>query len=103
MFPTYRDYESQTNEDGSRLKPWISLSGDDDGKHYLLYPQSEDKEDWNYDIETIIDTGDFFQMFLFAEGKSPEVPFHGITSRYNYFEFLRQFSKKQNMIKKNIS
>merc|ERR550534_2831897 len=51
------DYESQTNEDGSRLKPWISLSGDDDGKHYLLYPQSEDKEDWNYDIETIIDTG----------------------------------------------
>jgi len=51
------DYESQTNEDGSRLKPWISLSGDDDGKHYLLYPQSEDKSDWNYDIETIIDTG----------------------------------------------
>ena len=48
------------------MKPWISLSGDDDGKHYLLYPQSEDKEDWNYDIETIIDTGDFFQMFLFA-------------------------------------
>ena len=75
MFPTYRDYESQTNEDGSRLKPWISLSGDDDGKHYLLYPQSEDKEDWNYDIETIIDTGDFFQMFLFAEGKSPEAKF----------------------------
>jgi len=51
------DYESQTNEDGSRLKPWISLSGDDDGKHYLLYPQSEDKNDWNYDIETIIETG----------------------------------------------
>ena len=48
------------------MKPWISLSGDDDGKHYLLYPQSEDKEDWNYDIETIIDTGEFFQMFLFA-------------------------------------
>ena len=42
------------------MKPWISLSGDDDGKHYLLYPQSEDKEDWNYDIETIIDTGEFF-------------------------------------------
>ena len=48
------------------MKPWISLSGDDDGKHYLLYPQSEDKEDWNYDIETIIDTGEFFQMFLLA-------------------------------------
>ena len=48
------------------MKPWISLSGDDDGKHYLLYPQSEDKEDWNYDIETIIDTGDFFSNVLFA-------------------------------------
>ena len=36
-------------------------------------------------------------------GKSPEVPFHRITSSYSYFEefeFLRQFSKKQNMIKK---
>jgi hypothetical protein len=35
--------------------------------------------------------------------KSPEVPFHIITSSYSYFEefeFLRQFSKKQNMIKK---
>ena len=38
------------------------------------------------------------------KGKSPEVPFHGITSSYSYFEviwILRQFSKKQNMIKKN--
>ena len=35
--------------------------------------------------------------------KSPEVPFHRITKSYSYFEefeFLRQFSKKQNMIKK---
>ena len=57
VFSMYRDYESQTNEDGSRLKPWISLSGDDDGKHYILYPQTEDKDDWKYDIETIIETG----------------------------------------------
>ena len=35
-----------------------------------------------------------------SKGKSPEVPFHGITFPYSYFEFLRQFSKKQNMIKK---
>jgi hypothetical protein len=35
--------------------------------------------------------------------KYPEVPFHGITFSCSYFEefdFLRQFIKKQNMIKK---
>ena len=35
-----------------------------------------------------------------------EVPFHRITSSYSYFEefeFLRKFSKKQNMTEKNIS
>jgi hypothetical protein len=40
---------------------------------------------------------------LVFKDKSPEVPFHRITSSYSYFEefeFLRQFSKKQNMIKK---
>ena len=39
----------------------------------------------------------------FFKDKSPEVPFHGITSSYSYFEefeFFCQFSKKQNMIKK---
>ena len=72
-----RDYESQTNEDGSRLKPWISLSGDDDGKHYLLFPQSEDKDDWNYDVETLIETGKTiyiiivrYFLFFFKIGKN---------------------------------
>ena len=35
--------------------------------------------------------------------KSPEVPFHRITLSYSHleeFEFLRQFSKKQNLTKK---
>jgi hypothetical protein len=41
------------------LKPWISLSGDDDGKHYVLYPTSEDKDDWTYDKNLIIETGNF--------------------------------------------
>ena len=39
-----------------------------------------------------------------SKGKSPEVPFHGITSSYSYFEVIWIFapiSKKQNMIKKN--
>ena len=38
-----------------------------------------------------------------SKDKSPKVPFHRITLSYSYFEefeFLRQFSKKQNMIKK---
>jgi hypothetical protein len=40
---------------------------------------------------------------LIHKDKSPKVPFHRITSSYSYFEefeFLRHFSKKQNMIKK---
>ena len=38
-----------------------------------------------------------------CKDKSPEVLFQRITSSYSYFEdfeFLRQYSKKQNMIKK---
>ena len=46
----------RTSED-LPLKPWISLSGDDDGKHYVLYPTSEDKNDWTYDKNLIIETG----------------------------------------------
>ena len=40
---------------------------------------------------------------LYVKDKSPEVPFRRITSSYSYFEefeFLRQFTKKQNMMKK---
>ena len=42
-------------------------------------------------------------MYLFDKVKSPKFPFQGITLSYSYFEefkCLRQFSKKQNMIKK---
>ena len=59
-----REYGSQTTEDGRVVKPWISLSGDDDGKHYILYPDSEDTDVWTYSIEMIIDTG----MSLTQEG-----------------------------------
>ena len=45
FYTLYREYGSQTTEDGRLVKPWISLSGDDDGKHYLLYPESEDTDD----------------------------------------------------------
>ena len=41
------------------------------------------------------------QILTYGKDKSLEGPFHRITSLYSYFEefeFLRQFSKKQNMI-----
>ena len=50
------DYAAQKNEDGTSVKPWISLSGDDNGRHYILYPSSEDKNDWTYNQELIIDS-----------------------------------------------
>ena len=40
------------------MKPWISLSGDDDGKHWVLVPQSEDPSDFGYDVNLVVDTGD---------------------------------------------
>ena len=51
------DYETQLLENGDKRKPWISLSGDDDGNHYVLYPKTEDKVDWEYDMYLIIETG----------------------------------------------
>ena len=41
------------------MKPWLLLSGDDDGKHYIMTPQSEDRDDWNYDLELLVETGNF--------------------------------------------
>ena len=32
------------------------LSGDDDGKHYILTPDSEDPTDWSYTKHVLIDT-----------------------------------------------
>ena len=54
---SFRDYE--TLQDGTKSKPWISLSGDDDGNHYVMYPKSEDPYDWEYDLQLIIETGTF--------------------------------------------
>ena len=51
-----RDYANQETEFGL-MKPWISLSGDDDGKHYVLYPSSEDRNDFTYEKHMIIETG----------------------------------------------
>jgi len=37
-------------------KPYIMLSGDDDGKHYVLEPFTEDPEDWRYHKHLLVDT-----------------------------------------------
>ena len=52
------DYAAQQTESGEPVKPFISLSGDDDGKHYILYPTSEDKEDWTYEKYLLVERGD---------------------------------------------
>ena len=57
VFPSA--YSEEVTAEGLPLKPWISLSGDDDGKHYILYPVNEDKEDWTYEKHLIIETGFF--------------------------------------------
>lgn len=39
------------------MKQWILLSGDDDGNHYMVYPTSEDRDDWNYETHLLVATG----------------------------------------------
>merc|ERR1712107_710579 len=34
----------------------IAISGDDDGVHYIMFPKSEDPENWEYDIQVMVDT-----------------------------------------------
>merc|ERR1711992_361676 len=41
---------------GPQPKPWIAISGDDDGVHYIMFPKSEDPENWEYDIQVMVDT-----------------------------------------------
>lgn len=38
-------------------KPYIIVSGDDDGKHYILTPNSQDPNDWTYTKNVLVDTG----------------------------------------------
>lgn len=38
-------------------KPVIVLSGDDDGRAYVLKPSSTSHGDWTYDKETFLDVG----------------------------------------------
>lgn len=84
----YSDYK--TLEDGTERKPWISLSGDDDGKHYVMYPISEDKDNWEYDLQMIIDTGTLHndsstKFFLYILMLLYSNPFVYITKYFAHF------------------
>ena len=67
---SFSDYEFL--EDGKKSKPWISLSGDDDGNHYIMYPKSEDPFDWEYDLKLIIETGIFFIFYIMYMEKNAQ-------------------------------
>jgi len=50
------EYGNTPNALGNMPKPWIALSGDDDGIHYILHPLSEDLDTWEYDLKIMVDT-----------------------------------------------
>jgi len=56
VFWPSQEYKSRRTETGTMSKPWIALSGDDDGVHYILSPKSENPDDMTYDIQVMIDT-----------------------------------------------
>lgn len=57
FFYTCRAYKNEETEFGPR-KPWISLSGDDDGKHYILTPVSESRDSFEYELHLFIESGE---------------------------------------------
>ncbi|KAG0723723.1 hypothetical protein GWK47_042066 [Chionoecetes opilio] len=54
-YPT-ADFEAEMAEDGLPHKPYILLSGDDDGRVYVLYPESDARDDWTYQKHILLDT-----------------------------------------------
>ena len=53
LFWPSEQYKSTPTEFGDTPKPWIALSGDDDGIHYILFPRSEDPSNMEYDLQVI--------------------------------------------------
>jgi len=56
LFWPSEEYKNTPTEFGAQPKPWIALSGDDDGIHYLLFPRSEDPADMEYELRIMHDT-----------------------------------------------
>ena len=51
LFWPSEEYKNTPTTFGPQPKPWIAISGDDDGVHYIMFPKSEDPENWEYDIQ----------------------------------------------------
>ena len=51
LFWPSEEYKDTPTETGGVPKPWIALSGDDDGVHYILFPRFEDPNNMEYDLE----------------------------------------------------
>lgn len=56
LFWPSEEYKETLTESGAVPKPWIALSGDDDGVHYVMFPKSEDPTNWEYDMQVMVDT-----------------------------------------------
>merc|ERR1712142_218494 len=56
LFWPSEEYKNTATEFGPMPKPYIALSGDDDGVHYVLFPKSEDPANMEYDMEVMVDT-----------------------------------------------
>ncbi|XP_069938772.1 uncharacterized protein [Cherax quadricarinatus] len=54
-YPT-TEYANDLAEDGLPHKPFILLSGDDDGCMYILYPDTEERDDWTYQKHILVNT-----------------------------------------------
>ncbi|KAK8385139.1 hypothetical protein O3P69_012143 [Scylla paramamosain] len=55
FYPT-AEFAAGLAEDGLPHKPYILLSGDDDGRMYVLFPNSDARDDWVYQKHILIDT-----------------------------------------------
>jgi len=56
LFWPSKEYKDTPTEAGGVPKPWIAMSGDDDGAHYILFPKSEDPANMEYDMQLLVDT-----------------------------------------------
>ncbi|XP_050739302.1 uncharacterized protein LOC127009867 [Eriocheir sinensis] len=50
------EFAAGVAEDGLPHKPYILLSGDDDGRMYVLFPNSDLRDDWLYEKHILLDT-----------------------------------------------
>jgi len=49
-------YAEDLAEDGLPHKPFLMISGDDDGRMYILWPNSDLRDDWLYQKHILVDT-----------------------------------------------